>query len=146
MAHYADQDPVGKKVKPRFAVAEAVIVDKLVVKQGEKQPLKGSEECVSLRKTLKDKSKRGFLEGSSNGQTVAVGTKRGSGNADGAKRNEKKVLNKKDLHLEAKSVQKIGNTPAGMSKGKGLNKGKSVSRAAHKEGHPLRVPWKPGKK
>ena len=150
MAHYADQDPVGKKVKPRFAVAEAVIVDKLVVKQGEKQPLKGSEECASLagelRKTLKDKSRRGFLEGSSNGKTVTVGTKRGSGNADGAKKNEKKVLNKKGLDLEAKSVQKIGNTPAGMSKGKGLNKGKSVSRAAHKEGHPLRVPWKPGKK
>jgi len=137
MAHFSDEDPVGKKVKLRFAVAEAVIVDKLVVKQGEKQPLKGSEECVSrvgeLRKTLKDKSRRGFLEGSSNGKTVTVGTKRGSGNADGAKRNEKKVLNKKDLHLEAKSVQKIGKTPASVSKGKGVNKDKSMSRAAHKE-------------
>ena len=133
MAHFSDEDPVGKKVKLRFAVAEAVIVDKLVVKQGEKQPLKGSEECVSLRKTLKDKSKRGFLEGSSNGKTVTVGTKRGSGNADGAKKNEKKVLNKKDLDLEAKSVQKIGKTPASVSKGKGVNKGKSMSRAAHKE-------------
>ena len=137
MAHFTDEDPVGEKVKLRFPVAEAVIVDKLVVKQGEKQPLKGSKECVSLAEelsnTLKAKSGRGFLEGSNNGKTVGVGSKKGSGNANGAKGNEKKVLNKKGLDLEAKSVQKIGKTPAGMSKGKRVNKVKSVSRAAHKE-------------
>jgi len=133
MAHFTDEDPVGEKVKLRFPVAEAVIVDKLVVKQGEKQPLKGSKECVSLAEelsnTLKAKSGRGFLEESNKG----VGSKKGSGNANGAKGNEKKVLNKKGLDLEAKSVQKIGKTPAGMSKGKRVNKVKSVSRAAHKE-------------
>ena len=83
MAHFSDEDPVGKKVRLRFAVAEAVIVDKLVVKQGEKQPLKGSKECVTLAgelsNTLKAKSGRGFLEGSNNGKTVGVGSKKGSG-------------------------------------------------------------------
>jgi len=138
MAHYADEDLVAKKVKLRFAVAEAVIVDKLVVKQSEKQPLKGSDECVSLgqepRNTLKEKFGRGFLEGSKNSKTVAVGTKKGSGKTNGPKKNEKKVLNKKVVDLEAKSVQEIGKMPANLSKGEGANKGKSMSNAAHKAG------------
>jgi len=121
MAHYLHQDAVEKKTKLRFAVAEAVIEDKLVMKQSHKQPVKGSEECVSLAKEL-----RNTLKSKSGGEFLEVGK--------GPKKNEKKVLKKRGLYPKTQSVQENGKTPASVSKGKGGNKGKSVLRAADKEG------------
>ena len=133
MAHFPRGELTGKKVKLRFAAAEALMVDKLMVKENEKLPLKGAEERVrlakELRNTMEDQSREVFLGGSNN-----IKTKKGSGNANGAKRNEKQVLNKKSLGLEERSVEEIGEMPANRLKGKGVVKGKHVSRAARKDG------------
>ena len=108
MAHHpGGREANEKKVKLRFfAIAEIEILDKLMVKESEKQALKRSEK--SLAEQLggsKEKIGGDCLEGSIDVKTV--GSKEWSGKIDSVKKTGKQV-SRKGLDYEAVCARNMG--------------------------------------
>ena len=108
MAHHPGGGEANeKKVKLRFfAMAETEILDKLMVKEVEKQVLKRSDKCASLAEELGSSKEKIGKEGSKDAKTV--GSKGWSGKVDGAKKTVKQVLSRKGLDHEAVCARNMG--------------------------------------
>ena len=111
MAHHPGGGEANeKKVKLRFfAMAETEILDKLMVKEVEKQVLKRSDRCVNLAEELgssKGKIGKDCLEGSNDAKTVR--SKGWSGKVVGAKKTGKQFLSRKGLDHEVVCARNMG--------------------------------------